>query len=201
MIKSNVLSVLILIVSSFAFAQAQEPSFKDSYLELNGKVARAEELLEIDYHLEAIDLEFLENLAAETESSMYKDLLEKSLLFLALGRQKQFLQAAETGTSFSPLGAEFFLDERRYRQKLKTRQSEFWIFFGGGLAFLALSSTFWVLGEVVDQQWLRADTIEKALRFDIRSNWYTRLSYTAAGLSVLSFGVSLPFASAVISQP
>ena len=199
--RSLVIASLVVLVCGIGFCQEEEPaSAKDElYNELAASLTRAEQrvaasVLQDGVAVSAEELEALTTLNLQIRGSLYGDLIDRSDLLLLLS-QEQVRIRRETEAKqirFDQLLLESLQEERNGRRDA-SREKVLRYSIATTLASFALAFTFWGLGEMQDQLYFQAATIDEAILHRRFFHVLTVGSLISAAVGIAGAGVSVFF--------
>lgn len=168
-----------------------------AYSVLSSRLQGAEQLLARRVMLEhgalsAEELEALRELNEEIRSSLFGDLMDRSSLLLLLAREQvQSEQGRDRRANLADTIVAELRSESRQANITRGRARAFRFSLGTGAVSFALAFGFWGLGEMQDQMYFQAATIEEAVRHRNLFRSFMIGSLAAAAVGVISSGVSL----------
>jgi hypothetical protein len=193
-----VLCFLVTVLPGVSQEQNAPGSASSSYLPLYEEVRAAEQaladrILGEGEPLSASEVEELEKLNQEARLSLYGDLIDRSALLLVLA-QDQLAQELLRQSRVDR--ASEILQSRELEQKAAAsrvrRTIGLWSSLGTAAASFTAAFALWYLSEWQDEQYLEAETVDEAMRHRTNFKLLSWASYLAAGVGVLSAGLSIP---------
>jgi hypothetical protein len=171
------------------------------YDELAASLDRAEQrvaaiVLQDGVVVSAEELEALTTLNRQIRGSLYGDLIDRSdlLLLLAQEQVRIFQETEVQEVRFDQILLERGQEERNERRST-FHEEAFRYSVATSLASFALAFTFWGLGEMQDQKYIQAATIDEAIVHRRFFQAFTIGSLVSAAVGVVSAGVSVSFFS------
>jgi hypothetical protein len=169
-----------------------------SYLLLQEEIraaerALADRILGEGGPLSAAEVEELEQLKQEARLSLYGDLIDRSALLLVLAQDQlaqELLRRSRIDRANEILQSRE-LEQRAAASRVR-RTIGLWSSLGAAAASFTAAFTLWYLSERQDERYLAADTVDEAMRHRTNFKVLSWASYLAAGVGVLSAGVSIP---------
>lgn len=196
-----VASLLVLVGTGFGFSQegrATSPG-DELYDELAASLDRAEArvaatVLQDGVVVSAEELEALITLNRQIRGSLYGDLIDRSDLLLLLAREqvriRREMEAQQIRFDLMLLESR---QEERSRKRSTSREQVLRLSLATTLASFALAFTFWGLGEMQDQMYFQAATVDEAIVHRRFFQVFTIGSLVSAAVGVAGAGVAVSF--------
>lgn len=199
--KSLAIASLVVMVSGLGFCQEGGPAsaVDELYNELAAGLARAEQrvaatVLQDGVAVSAEELEALAALNRQIRGSLYGDLIDRSDLLLLLAEEQARIHRETEGKQirFDRLLLESRQEERSGKRST-SREKVLRFSVPTTLASFALAFTFWGLGEMQDQLYFEAATIDQAILHRRLFQVFTVGSLISAAVGIAGAGVSVSF--------
>ena len=196
-----VASLLVPVGTGFGFSQDGRVTSPgdELYDELAAGLDRAEQqvaaaVLQDGVMVSAEELEALTTLNRQIRGSLYGDLIDRSDLLLLLAREQVRIRREMEAQQirFDQMLLESRQEERS-RKRSTSREKAFRYSLATTVASFALAFTFWGLGEMQDQMYFQAATIDEAIVHRRFFQVFTIGSLVSAAVGVAGAGVSVSF--------
>lgn len=197
--KSLVIASLVVLVSGIGFCQEGGPisAVDELYNELAAGLARAEQrvaatVLQDGGAVSAEELEALVAFNRQIRGSLYGDLIDRSDLLLLLAQELVRVHGETEAKEirFDQLILESRQEERSGKRST-SREKVLRFSVATTLASFALAFTFWGLGEMQDQLYFQAATIDQATLHRRLFQVFTVGSLISAAVGIAGAGVSV----------
>jgi hypothetical protein len=181
------------------YCQERGPAAQDgSYTYFAEKLKDAENILQENYIITFEDLESLEAIKSELQSTQHQDLLVKSRMLLTLAEERLYNLGSED--RFEELSEMMNNEEEKYNREKRIKIART-VSITTTIVSFSLFNFFWYLSDLTYENYLDTSSQAEQVRLERRIGIYDVVSIVNFGVGVVSLGVSIPLITAGAADP